>query len=262
MLDRRRGALHEMVREVHEDLARARVAGTAGLVHAVVDVDPAHVVRVLADAVQLLQGDRPERRVDLYVLAENDDVHVLPIELFPIEEGGPQAGRVAGVYAAPLATAPGRGVRAIVAATTDCGIRGPCSARAAAANVPPVVATSSTTRIVAPRRSRRAPRSFGPSRRARASRPVCGGTGLAAQARRRRRPQRLRATARARSSPWSTPCARMRCALAGAHVTRSNGSGADCTATARTRPRRGTRKRRSFRYLARATSSRATPSYA
>ena len=49
----------------------------------VVDVDAADVVRELGDPLELLEGYGPERRIDLYVLAGDDDVHVLPIELVP-----------------------------------------------------------------------------------------------------------------------------------------------------------------------------------
>ena len=73
---------------MHEDLARARVAGAAGLVQPVVDVDAAHVVRELADPFELLDRGRPQIRGDVHVLAEDDDVHALLIEFgarFPPE---------------------------------------------------------------------------------------------------------------------------------------------------------------------------------
>jgi len=134
----------------------------------------------------------------------------------------------------------------------------PRNARAPAARVPPVVATSSTRSTVAPA-TRRNARSRGPARRACASSPVWAGPGDRCNVATARTPM-MRATARARSSPWSTPCARRRASLAGAHVTRSIAAGATPTAAASSWATHAT-NRRSLRYLARATSSRATPSY-
>src|SRR5258706_12932544 len=117
------------MREVHEDLARAPVAGAPRLVQPVVDVDPPHVVHVLGDAVELFERDGLEGRFDLYVLSEDDDVHVLPIECIECRARLPTelaaasavgwAVGVGGVYAAGCDRAPGRGVRAIVAASTS-----------------------------------------------------------------------------------------------------------------------------------------------
>ncbi len=80
VLGRRGGALHQVIREVNEDLARAGVAGATRLMQPVVDVDTPDVVRELGDAFQLLLRDCSKCRINFYTLAEDDDVHVLPIE--------------------------------------------------------------------------------------------------------------------------------------------------------------------------------------
>ena len=108
---------------------------------------------------------------------------------------------------------PGGGVRAAVTATT---VVAPAarSAAAAAASVAPVVATSSTssTREGARRRATKC----GPTRRAAASRPVCGGPGLSVEQARTSGPQlagdgpgedlrRIEAAARDGAAPWWAP---------------------------------------------------------
>ena len=124
----RRSALHQVMVDVHEDLARVRVAGLARLVLREVDVDAAYVTREFRDSFEFLVGQRFERRIDVCVLPEDDDIHARS------------------VYVRSRRGSPGPGVRAIVAAKTSAA---PAArkARAAAPSVPPVVATSSTTRI-------------------------------------------------------------------------------------------------------------------
>ena len=63
-------ALHEMMVDVHEDLARVRVARRRVACLVVVDVDAAHVVRELGDPLELLVRERPQRGVDFRVLAD------------------------------------------------------------------------------------------------------------------------------------------------------------------------------------------------
>jgi hypothetical protein len=56
----------------------------------VVDVDASHVGRELADPLQFLLRHRPESRINFYVFADYNDVHVLPIV---IPEVSPPEGR-------------------------------------------------------------------------------------------------------------------------------------------------------------------------
>ena len=225
--------------------------------HAVVDVDAADVVRVLADPFQLLQRDRSECRIDLYVLTEDDDVHVLPIEFLDarIPVG------VFGVYAAGPRPAPGRGVRAIVAANTACAprrVQRPGRGRERSAGRGDVVDDEDGCAGDAPDRSQGAGRAGGCARRVRSARTRRYAPGTASTAHAARSaPPRGRAAHRDRHP--GRGCA---AALAGAQVTRSIGAGARCDRPRELAARRRTRKRRSLRYLARATSSRATPSYA
>lgn len=153
----------------------------------------------------------------------------------------------------------GGGVRAAVSATTRIAPAAR-SAPAADASVAPVVATSSITSTVAkPGAGRRATKR-GPRRRASAPSPVWGGPG-----RRSRRPTHrvvsCRATARASSSAGSNPRPRRRSRLVGAQVTTAGTTPSRSNAVAIATANHGTTAR-TLRYLTRATSSRATPSYA
>ena len=172
VLGRRRGALHEVLAHVHEDLARVRVLGSARRVMLVVDVDPAHVVRELVDPLDLLDRERAQRGIDFAVLADHDDVH-------RHSRDRPLADRVrrrAGEYRQRRrARSPGpRRAR-------DRGGQHVGARRARAARAPRRPASRPSSR----RRRRRAPRdprsrpcraASGPARRsATAARPVCGG---------------------------------------------------------------------------------------
>jgi len=119
--------------------------------------------------------------------------------------------------------------------------------------------TSSTTstRRPAPTEPGRAS-SGGPSARSAALRPVCAGPGPRMSNERTGRWSR-RPTARASSSAWSNPRSRRRPVLVGSQHTTS-GSGAAPTRPAMPSASHATEARAS-RYLSRATTSRAAPSY-
>ena len=150
---------------------------------------------------------------------------------------------------------PGGGVRAAVTATTRVAPAAR-SAAAAAASVAPVVATSSTRSTDEPTRPRAEKR--GPTRRSLTESPVCAGPGR--RTRRRHSGRRARrATRRARSSAWSNPRSRRCSADVGAQVTVAGSGGPRSGAMASASQRVAAWARR---YFTRATSSRATPSYA
>ena len=135
------------------------------------------------------------------------------------------------------------------------------SASAAAAIVAPVVATSSTRSTRSGTTPWRAS-NWGPARRATAGRPVCGGPGRRRSIGRALSPSSL-ATARARISAWSNPRACRRGVVVGAHVATPTSMSAPAATTSRAMraASQGT-VARVRQYLTRATSSRATPSYA
>ncbi len=150
-----------------------------------------------------------------------------------------------------------RGVRATVAAPTH---RAPADrrARAAAARVAPVVATSSTTSTQSPVTG--ADPKTGPRRRSRADRPVWEGPARRVRQGRTGTPS-PRPTARARCSAWSKP-----------RPPASDGGGrrpghdvdrahrpAPAARSTRTAARTG-RAERALRYLSRASASRTAPS--
>ncbi|MFT6761449.1 MAG: hypothetical protein ACJAXA_000091 [Candidatus Aldehydirespiratoraceae bacterium] len=111
--------------------------------------------------------------------------------------------------------------RSGVEATATSRATAPRSATAvpAAANVEPVVTTSSTTSTRWPLKPGRAT-NLGPSRRWARERPVCDTDASRSSNRRHGTPNCL-ATALASNSPWSNPRSRRRLELVGAQVTTS-----------------------------------------
>ena len=113
----------------------------------------------------------------------------------------------------------------------------------------------------APNRCRASVGEAWPARRAAAGKPVCGGPG-ARLSRLSTGRRRRRASARASNSAGSNPRARRWTGVVGAHViTAPSISGKEATASAIRAASQGTTAR-TLRYLTRATSSRAAPSYA
>ena len=51
-------SLHQVLVEVHEDLARVRVGGALRRELVVLDIDAAHIAGVLVDPLELLERDR------------------------------------------------------------------------------------------------------------------------------------------------------------------------------------------------------------
>ena len=58
MFGARRATLHQVLVEVHEDLARVRVGRALRRELVVVDIDAAHIAGVLVDPLELLERDR------------------------------------------------------------------------------------------------------------------------------------------------------------------------------------------------------------
>src|SRR5215218_486114 len=250
---------HEVPLQVHDHVADLVVGDAAVPKLGEVDLDAAGVVGEPRDLPDLLSRELAQPRRDVDVLPSYDDVH----------HGIPAASRcdpavIGRVYAGSSprtwGAVPGRGVRAAVTATTDVA---PArrSASAAAAIVAPVVATSSTSRTRAGTAPCRAS-NCGPARRATAGRPVCGGPGRRRSVGRARSPSSL-ATERARTSAWSKPRACRRVVVVGAHVATPTSTSAPAATTSRAmRAASHGTVARVRQYLTRATSSRATPSYA